>query len=358
MPLTMLHFSGRDYLAEICCGQETKLYQLQNTDAQLDPDGKVVVPTVKDTAKSEYDQVSNLKVPDASISCYAAKAVPYLLTRCADYIETMRNIAQFGIDLVAGEYDEAANGALILADLLGTGTAEVRDLLFGEDPEVVRAAILSEEVETAMIDAWTYDGTLNRFQLIWWATKCPWSVDGIRILPLVVYWASNSLIWGYNDQLTLYGQECITGNSVDDIPVGYEYYERESGGITYPVYVYTPNVTLVSGGTSSWTVPISSEMDIVALYGKLQFGSGGMSEAQLYCSNEGGYLNTAPDTVKHYGTRSAAFAAFDTVAEEFIGTAPQVLTNGSASSPPRILGKVPFYSDISILQVVAVGEAL
>lgn len=350
----ILRLGGVPYLAEVCCGQETNLFQLTGTTAQVSDDGTILVPTTSDI---ETDMPATYEVSSDNLACYAGKATEYMLQRAADFVTTMRSIAESGLDLLSS-YDEAADVLLVVADLLGAESNDLTDIILGADAATIENAIKSTTTAEALEARWEYPGSINRLQLISWVSGAPWTIDGVRVKPLLIYWASCSILAGYNKNLAVLSQECETGRTLDDINPGHEYYEREIGGLVYPVYVYHPGEVIEPGGASAWVPPIADDgVTVVAMYTHMRTSAGGNSEIHVRATTEGGYANTGPSTDVYYSSRGSALAALDAVGTELLEHAPDIRTNQAAGAP-SIYMTTPYYSSVNLITVVAIGDAL
>jgi hypothetical protein len=208
----VIYLGGNAYLADDCgCG--TKYFRLTEVSPTIGDDGVVFGSADETDPGYLFDDVS-----DNLASCYAEKAVPYLLGRCRDFTETANSILEQGLDFVAGGFDEWLNLGALAIDLLGGDESDILAVLKGFDQSEIDDALTDETYVNTMIDLWTYTGPVSKQELRAWAQSGPSKVGDVTVRGLLDTWISSSLILGYNQQLEVYIAECKAGMTTSELP--------------------------------------------------------------------------------------------------------------------------------------------
>lgn len=157
-------------------------------------------------------------VGESAASCYASKAVPYMINRFVQYIEYVTNLQVTAFDILAQQFDEVADLVATLADITESASVvqDIRDLGVAQIETVVR----SEGAGESLREAWTFTGPVNRVELLGWVRRgAPGLVNGVALRELMTYWLLNSITPGLNRDLSRFANECETGNDVGVAPL-------------------------------------------------------------------------------------------------------------------------------------------
>lgn len=281
----IIKLDGKPYLAQNC-GCETELYRLDQATVTTDEEGKAVVSSMlDDDVKAGKDLTFD--IPTGYLSCYATKAVAYLMDRFIEYFIMSNNILEEGIDTLAGGLDELYDIGAIVIDLLGGSTTGLVDDLRGWSVGDVQAVLADPDYIDALEAVWTATGALNRWELQDWIAKTPAHWDDVPMQVLLRTWVRYSVMAGYNTALRVLAAECENEKTLEDVileaggqielPDGTLYSETEYNNYLYPVWYQEPGVVLDgSGGNIYWYAPDAYKEDIFGMFFQIQAsGEGG-----------------------------------------------------------------------------------
>ncbi|MCK5133317.1 MAG: hypothetical protein KAR40_14340 [Candidatus Sabulitectum sp.] len=253
--MSIIKIGGIAYLVNNCGCADAELYQLSRASVTVDEEtgdakiAKLDIAGIKAGKDLDFPPVS------ASFqSCYAEKAVSYLMARVVEYMATADEIMLTGLDFLAGGLDEWLDVAAVAIDLLGGESVGLLSLVRGYTLADIEDALTATDFVDHMEATWTFDGAINRVQLFNWVMTAPFISDEIPVQNLMVQWLSSSIIAGYNEQLRMFATECETGQTLADIVESY-YEEVEYNGNTYPTWTYQPDLLNPAPGVFQPDVP-------------------------------------------------------------------------------------------------------
>lgn len=265
--MPIIYINGQAYLTDNCgCG--TKFFQLTESAVSLDDSGnpQILAPQ---NAEPGYDFP---ELEDSFLTCYAGKAVPYLLARAEEFVQTYLSILEQGLDSVAGGLDELLDIASIVGDILGLDRSGFVDLIRGFDEAELDDAWEDTTFIQTMKDNWTFTGPVSKNDLMQWVKAGPAYVGNVPLKVFMMEWLKFSLVLGYNKQLSIYAMECETGNTLEDLQdeYGYDYSEAEENSRTFAIYDWQPEETILNGvdewrAINSGFIPAGAEILAIAI---------------------------------------------------------------------------------------------
>jgi len=280
MSLNLITIGGQTYLVKpsTCCGDDLLFPLGQPVNVRVGAGGGAVVASGSDSDTG----ITFDSVPDDNLTCYANKAVPYLLGRAYEFFETSDGILNYGLDILAGGIDELFDLGSIVTDLLGTDETGAVDTLRNFDSAQVYGVYTDAEFVAVMVERWTdmgYRGAVSRDDLQAWAGSAPSTWDGVPVRGLLENWVSRSIILRYNQDLQVFAAECKTGQTLDDVNEDQEswnaYSEHVGGttGLTYPVWFREPGIVI--GVNQEYVSPDAPTGSILAIATDITVGVSG-----------------------------------------------------------------------------------
>jgi hypothetical protein len=246
----IIHINNEAFLVEDC-GCDSRFYRLTAAPLTISEDGAATIPPAEDVDPGlEFPAV-----PSDFQSCYSGKAIPYLLARLVEYVETADSIIETGVDFLAGQIDEWLDIGAVVVDLLGGEQSNLINLIRGYDIADIEAVTQDEDFIDLISATWNFDGPVYRAGLFEWIKTWPFWFSDIPIQNLGIQWMSTSLVAGYNHQLRQYAEECRTGNTLDDINEEYAEENILYNGDYYPYLMATPNHNLMTSGNYTLANP-------------------------------------------------------------------------------------------------------
>lgn len=210
------YVNGLPYLELDCGCGERKYYSL--TEASVDPASGAPLPESGGAGTSAPIFPQNGVSGTTERECYTDKAVAYLVDRFIQYVQFVTNLQVTAIDALSQNFDEVADVVATLADITNSASIvqDIRDLGVAQIESVVR----SSQVQDGLVDGWNFFGPVSRPDLIAWVNEStPLLVSGVAVRPLMVYWLTNSIIPGYNDDLSRFANECQQGTNINPAPL-------------------------------------------------------------------------------------------------------------------------------------------
>lgn len=206
-------------------------------------------------------------VSSSNFTCYQDKAVAYMTDRFKQYATYLIDLTWLAGDALLGPVDEVFEGAAILSDIAsGTGSAnEIRDFTVDE----INAAVDATATQDALKAAWTFDGEVNRFDLVGWVNAgAPNVVGNVPLRGFMLYWLANSIIPGYNRDLGTLAAQCEGSDIAPVNPLLLLSYV--DSGTTYELYRFEGAIATAD---TEVLLPVS-EGNLVAAVGKYEPDAG------------------------------------------------------------------------------------
>lgn len=198
-------FGGQLYIGVDCgCGR-IDWYPV-GPSQPLGPDGAPLAPDAGGGGGGLFPSTA----PPAT--CYAEKATGYLLARAQQYVEFATSLTALALDTAFGPFDETVDVIAVIKDI-ADGDADVTTIR-SLTASTVNAAIGNPATVSALESGWNFTGEVSRPDLLSWVNQhAPNIVDGVPVRAILLYWLSNSIIPGYNRDLSKLANECASGQT-------------------------------------------------------------------------------------------------------------------------------------------------